>query len=370
MMRTMLGCLFGISSVVLSSAAAPQTPATPTNNLPNPYQTVENYFKLPEGRTWGSTSAVAVDKDGKSIWVGERCGANSCAGSKLPSILHFAADGSLIKAFGEGLLLSPHGIYVDRDGNIWAIDCACTGGGGGRRAAAPSDPSQMTRQIIDPGNPGGSPPLPSGHQIFKFSPDGTVLMRLGTAGGAREPDFFWQPNAMVIAADGSIFVSEGHSSAAGSTARVMKFSKDGKLIRSFGKLGTGPGEFDQPHAAGLRLERPALRRRSQQQSHSDLRSGFQLLDTWTQFSRPSGIAIDKNDVIYVADSESESISRGNNMHGHEGWKRGIRIGSAKDGSVKYFIPDPVAETTGTSAAEGIAVDPAGNIYGAEVGPRR
>jgi len=86
--------------------------------------------------------------------------------------------------------------------------------------------------------------------------------------------------------------------------------------------------------------------------------------------RPSGVVIDANDVIYVADSESESISRGSNgMHGHEGWKRGIRIGSAKDGKVKYFIPDPVDNATNTSSAEGITVDPQGVIYGAEVGQK-
>ena len=89
-----------------------------------------------------------------------------------------------------------------------------------------------------------------------------------------------------------------------------------------------------------------------------------FLDQWTQFSRPSGVYIDKNDNIYVADSESESVSRN-----HDGWKRGIRIGSAKDGSVKYFIPDPVEKATGTSAAEGVAADAQGNVYGAEVGPR-
>jgi len=89
---------------------------------------------------------------------------------------------------------------------------------------------------------------------------------------------------------------------------------------------------------------------------------------WKQFSRPSGVYIDKNDILYVADSESESVSRN-----HDGWKRGIRIGSAKDGKLLAFIPDPETrkrpEFTGTSAAEGVAADAQGNVYGAEVGPR-
>ena len=90
-----------------------------------------------------------------------------------------------------------------------------------------------------------------------------------------------------------------------------------------------------------------------------------FLDQWTQFSRPSGLYIDKHDVIYVSDSESESVSKN-----HDGWKRGIRVGSAKDGKVTAFIPDPVEHATGTSDAEGVAADAAGNIYGAEVGPKR
>jgi len=90
-----------------------------------------------------------------------------------------------------------------------------------------------------------------------------------------------------------------------------------------------------------------------------------FIDQWAQFSRPSGVYIDKNDVIYVADSESGSVNKT-----RTDWKRGIRVGSAKDGKVTAFIPDPDADATGTSAAEGVAADVQGNIYGAEVGPKR
>ena len=96
--------------------------------MPNPYNTIKDYFKLPNGRQWGSTSAVDVDKDGKSIWVAERCGSNSCLDAatnqiqNVPTILKFDTNGNLVKAFGEGLLIFPHGIHVDRDGNIWVTD--------------------------------------------------------------------------------------------------------------------------------------------------------------------------------------------------------------------------------------------------------
>ena len=84
-----------------------QAPAqAPINDLPNTYQTIENLFKMPEGRTWGSTSAVGVDKDGKSIWVGERCGANTCLGSNLDPILKFDEKGKLLTSFGPIARLS------------------------------------------------------------------------------------------------------------------------------------------------------------------------------------------------------------------------------------------------------------------------
>jgi sugar lactone lactonase YvrE len=322
-----------------------QSDTPPTNSLPNAYETVADWAKMPEGRMWGSTSAVEIDKDGKSIWVAERCGANSCQDSMLDSILHFDEHGKLIKSFGAGMLIAPHGIFVDRDGNVWVTDCTCTGGAGGRGTATTA-------------------PATKGHQVFKFSPDGKLLMTLGKAGGARDPEFFFQPNDVLVAPNGDIFISEGHASAPGSTARVLKFSKDGKLIKSWGKLGTGPGEFDQPHALAMDSRgRLFVGDRNNNRIQIFDQDG-KLLDEWKQFSRPSGIYIDKNDTIYVADSESDSVARN-----HPGWKRGIRVGSTKDGSVKYLIPDPVEKATTTSAAEGVAADARGNIYGAEVGPR-
>src|SRR5262245_55926404 len=108
-----------LSAVGVAALSAQEV--APTNSLPNPYRTIANYFQL-QGREWGSTSAVEIDKDGRSIWVAERCGANSCGGSNLPSILKFDASGKLVKSFGAGLLIFPHGIFVDRDGNVWVTD--------------------------------------------------------------------------------------------------------------------------------------------------------------------------------------------------------------------------------------------------------
>ena len=165
-------------AVAFGVNARAQTDAVP-NSQPNPYRTVENWAKLPDGRTWGSTSAVDIDRDGKSVWVAERCGANSCAGKNDPPILKFDASGKLVKSFGEGMFIFPHGIYVDKDDNVWVTDGQGANG--------------------------------KGHQVFKFSPDGKVLLTLGKAGVAGDgPDTFNQPDDVWLAPNGDIFVSDGH----------------------------------------------------------------------------------------------------------------------------------------------------------------
>ena len=141
--------LLGAVAVVCGFAALvyAQGDVKPTNSLPNPYETVSGWAKLPEGRTWGSTSAVEIDRDGKTIWVAERCGTNSCGDSMLDPILHFDASGKLIKSFGAGMITAPHGIFIDRDDNVWVTDCTCTGGGGRGAAAAPAPPPVHVQSV-------------------------------------------------------------------------------------------------------------------------------------------------------------------------------------------------------------------------------
>jgi sugar lactone lactonase YvrE len=334
-----------LGMTVLASSAGAQT--TPVNDKPNNYETIAGWAKMPEGRKWGSTSGVGIDKDGTSIWVAERCGANSCVGSTLAPILHFDANGNLIKAFGEGMVQVPHGLYVDRDGNVWVTDWSSNGGA---QNGAVRDSTK-------------------GHQVMKFSPDGKLLLTLGKPGGGRGEEYFWQPNAVIVAPNGDIFVAEGHSSNATATGRVLKFDKSGKFLRSFGSWGKGPDpdKFDQPHALAMDSQGRLFVADRGNNLIKIYDQDFKHLATWDQFSRASGVVIDRNDVIYVADSESGSV---NPAHGE--WKRGIRIGSAKTGEVTGFIPDVETDPAilrSTSSAEGIAVDKNGVIYGAEVGQR-
>jgi sugar lactone lactonase YvrE len=308
------------------------------NSQPNPYRMIENWAKLPEGRTWGSTSAVEIDRDGRSVWVAERCGANSCAGKTDDPILHFDASGKLIKSFGSGMFLFPHGIAVDKDDNVWITDGHATRDG-------------------------------KGFQVIKFSPDGKVLMTLGKPGGGTgAPESFSEPNDVAIAPNGDIFISEGHNPMTGA-AMILKFNQDGKFIKQWGQHGSAPGDLEVPHALAFDSRgRLFVGDRANNRIQIFDQDG-KFLDQWKQFGRPSGLYIDKNDMLYVTDSEStDKEGYGYNP----GWKRGIRIGSARDGVVAAFIPDPLAPTgalPATSAAEGIAVDADGVIYGAEVGSK-
>ena len=341
-----------------------QAAVQPTNDLPNPYRTVENYFKLPEGRAWGSTCTVDLDRDGKSIWVAERCGANSCAGSDRPIVYKFDASGKVLASWGAGMFLFPHGIHVDKQGNVWIADGQgnqdpARGARGGRGAAAGAP-------ALAP-QPPSPPQRPMGHQVFKMSPEGKVLLVLGTAGVAGADDnHFNQPSDVVTAPNGDIFVADGHGGA--TNARIVKFNKDGKFITAWGHMGKGPGEIDIPHAIAMDSKgRLFLADRNNSRLQIFDQNG-KFIDEWRQFSRPSGLFITKDDRLYVADSES------NNARGHGEWKRGIRIGSVKDGKVTAFIPDASPDPNngplaGTSGAEGVAVDSQGNVYGAEVGNR-
>jgi streptogramin lyase len=382
------------AAALLGWRAHAQTSASPTNDAPNPYTTIKDFFKLPEGRVWGSTSAVDIDKDGRSVWIAERCGANSCVAdpatgklSTIDPILHYETSGKLIKAFGAGMFSAPHGIFVDRDGNVWITDYqdnairaargaggvgagaggatgagAGAGAGGGRGAAGGGGQAARGGAPAAPPKPDASATM--GHQVFKFSPDGKLLMTIGRKGGSLDECCF-QPNDVLVAPDGGIFISQGHNDAPGSKQVIWKFDKTGKFIKSFGQFGHGPGEFDQPHSLAMDSRgRLFVGDRNNNRVQIFDQDG-KFLDQWPQFSRPSGVFIDRKDMLYVADSESMSVSRN-----HDGWKRGIRIGSARDGKVMSFIPDPDENATGTSAAEGVAADSQGNIYGAEVGPRQ
>jgi DNA-binding beta-propeller fold protein YncE len=295
---------------------------------PNPYRTIDHWLEPPADRVLGSMSTVDVAADG-SLWIAERCGENNCLGhDAIAPIIHASADGRWLGAFGAGLFAWPHGIYVDPDGNLWVTDAR---GGEGR-----------------------------GHQVIKFAPDGRELLRLGVAGEAGADDeHFNGPTDVVVAPNGDIFVTDGHEPQ--SNNRVVKFASDGKFVKAWGGTGSGPGQFLVPHAIALDSRgRLFVADRDNNRIQIFDQDG-KFLDQWRQFGRPSGLHIAADDTLYVSDNQS-------NLERHPGWPRGIRVGSAKDGRVTAFIPDPEfdpkrAQETG---AHGLAADAQGAIYGAEV----
>jgi sugar lactone lactonase YvrE len=295
------------------------------------YRAIDNHFKLPAGRTIGSTAAMAIDRDGTSVWVFERCGGNNCVGSTVAPILKFEASGALVKSFGAGMFLRPHGIHMDRDGNLWVTDGEGPDGKDPRRDG-------------------------KGHQVFKLNQDGKVLMRLGKAGVAGDgPDTFNMPSAVLVAPNGDIFVGDGHGGA--SNARVLKFSKDGRLIKTWGKKGSAPGDFETPHSLAMDSRGRLFVGDRENNRIQIFDQDGNFLEQWKQFGRPSGIFIDRNDVLYVADHQSDAKT-------NPGFRKGITIGSARDGKVTVFIPDPDGEA---GSQEGVAVDVNGTIYGSLTG---
>jgi len=324
----------------------------PINDLPNPYETLRNWGTLPDGRQWGSVSAIHIDNDGTSVWAGDRCGSNACVGSTVDPVVKLDASGNVVASFGKGLLAWPHGMEVDSEGNVWVVD------------------ARLPRANEIKEFPAAAK---TGNQVIKFSPEGKVLLVLGTPGeSGNPPTHFTDPTDVLVAPDGSIFVAESHGAqfmddpGPNAISRISKFAPDGTFIKSFGEWGYKDGQMRSPHALAMDSKgRLFVADRGNRRIQIFDQDGKHL-DTWYQFSRISGLFIDANDTLYAIDSESDD-------NYNPGWNKGMRIGSAATGEVKYFIPAHESERpsgmggVGTMG-EGVTVDKDGNIYAGEVGP--
>jgi len=313
-----------VAAVTLSAGHALAQTTPDPNSAPNPYRMEENWAKLPDGRKLGAAIAVEPDRDGKSIWVFERCGANDCSKSNVAPVVKFDPTGKFVTSLGAGLFNFPHGLAVDREGNVWVTDERAGNGKGGT--------------------------------AVKFSPDGKVLMTIGKPGMPGDDEGYLRGAAdIAIAANGDIYIADGHGT--GTNDRIVKYSKDGRLLKTWGKHGKGQGEFDTPHGI-------ALDSSGRVYVGDRVNSRIQIFDAdgnfiaeWRQFGRPSSVFIDKNDTIYVADTQSDEQR-------NKGFKQGIRIGSIKDGKVTAFIPAPSPEI---GNPESVTADDAGIVYAGYTG---
>jgi hypothetical protein len=339
---------FTAAAVVWMAMEAGQAQAqdiSPVNSGANPYRVIRDWAKLTqEERPWGGSNGVAVDRDGKTVWATDRCSPGTspgCLGTKANPVHHFDESGKEIRSFGGGMFVWPHGIHVDRDGNVWVTDASVTG------------PDELKKF---PGE------VPKGSVVVKFSPEGKVLMTLGKPGvRGNPPEALDEPTDVVTdPANGDVYVAESHMNveAPNLVGRISVFDRNGKFLRVIGKAGTGPGEFRTPHAVEFDSQGRLIVGDRHNHRIQILTKEGKYIGEYKEFSRVSGVAIDGNDMIYAADSESTPRS-------HPGWLKGIRIGSLKDGKVTMFVPPHKTDAPDGAMGEGIAVDAAGNVYTAE-----
>ena len=312
---------------------------------PSPYRAIRDWGQLTlERRPWGASNNVAIDHDGKTVWATDRCTAPitpGCLGNPGNPIHHFDESGREIVSFGGGMFLWPHGLHVDADGNIWVTDA---------RTPTADDvqkfPDARTK----------------GSVVVKFSPAGKVLMTLGTPGvRGNPPAALADPTAVITdPANGDVYVAESHMDVGDPNliSRISVFDRNGKFLRSFGKAGTGPGEFRTPHALAFDSHGNLVIADRHNHRVQLVTKRGEFVREYTNFSRVSGLVVDANDILYATDSESTEAV-------HPGWSRGLRIGSLADGRVTMFVPPHKTNSPEGAMGEGIALDSRGNIYLAE-----
>ena len=341
----------------LSVFVGTESSAQVTNN---PYRAIYGWEKISPGRKLGVVSGIYLDPDGKHLWMLSRCGGNNCAGVDVDPILKFDLDGNLVKSFGKGLFGWPHGFFVDHEGYIWVTEGAPAGERRGEEARK----------------------FGKGHQVFKLSPEGDVLMTLGEAGvhGDDQAHFNGPSHVAVNPVTGDIWVADGHR---GGNNRLVRFSKDGKFITEIGggveSATAERGLFNDPHHIAFSSQgRLFVSDRGNNRIQIFDRDG-NFIGAWTHFGRPSSIAIDDQDRIYVVDGTTSltgELRSGFSGGGSYGYERGIRIGDAETGWIYAFIPETTLAGIGEDGTprgvsqEFIGLDSEGNIYVGEVQGQR
>jgi len=328
--RSIFVTLFAVVALIAAAESSAQHS--------NPYRAYYGWAKLPEGRALGVVAGIYLDPDGQHMWLMDRCGGNNCAGVDVDPILKFDLQGNLVKSFGRGLFGWPHGFFVDHEGNLWVTE----------------------------GSPAGEPrgeagfKIGRGHQVFKLSPEGEVLMTLGEAAVPGDDKMHFNgPAHALVAPNGEIWVADGHR---GGNNRLVKFSKDGEYLMQIGggveSATAERGLFNDPHH--IAMDSRGLLYISDRGNNriQIFEQDGTFVGLWTHFGRPSSIAIDNDDRIYVVDGTTSLTGirrKGFSCGVSGGYDRGIWIGNARTGSVETFIPE--LQLTGfTESGQPLGVD--------------
>jgi len=205
---------------------------------------------MPEGWKFGRVSAVATDTAGE-VYVFQR-------GPKADPLIVFDSNGRYLRSWGKGMFRNPHAARFDRGGNLWLIDGAL-------------------------------------HQVMKFTREGKLLMTLGTAGvsGADEKTFN-RPTDIAFAPSGDFYVTDGYGN-----SRVVKFSRDGKFLKSWGRKGTGPGEFNTPHSVQVDSKGTVYVSDRENNRIQIFDSEGRFLRQWNHLGATQGICITPDDQMWI-----------------------------------------------------------------------
>ena len=330
-----VGSIFVVAFAVLVVMTPVESNGQAANN---PYHANPGWDKLPGGRVFGALTGVFPDPDGRHMWMLSRCGENNCADSDLDPIIKFDMDGKVVDSFGAGIFGFPHGFFLDHEGYLWVTE------------GAPHGDSRA-----EPGYRRGL-----GHQVLKLNQQGEVVMTLGEAGvHGDDESHFNGPADVVVAPNGDIWVADGHR---GGNNRIVKFSADGRfLLQVGGGVGSESKEaakFDDPHGIAMDSRGQIYVADRGNNRIQIFNQDAELVAIWTQFGKPSGLFIDRNDVLYSVDGLS-NLERPA-WRDNPGWEQGIRIGDTKTGWVTAFIAKH--EAGGGAGNEFLGVDFDGNIY--------
>ena len=282
-----------ILAVVIAAFVAAILHPSKTGAAGASYQLVEHWGQIPNGAKWGVMSAVAVDGQ-DNVYLFQRS-------DPVAKIMVFDSSGKFLREFGEGSFVYPHGIHVQRDGSVWATD----------------------RQM---------------QQALEFNPMGKLLMSVGEKNGKGDEssmDKFNGVSDIVMAQNGDLFASDGE----GGNSRVVKIGKDGKFIKYWGSKGSDPGQFNVPHAIAMDSKGNVWVADRGNKRLQVFDQDGKFLKQLTEFGAPAGVAIGKDDTVYVAVGAPENY---------------FTVGTP-EGKI-------LAKVEGLDNAHGIAVDSTGAVY--------